>query len=105
MQPSLRFEFATATRIIFGAGTLKEVGSLAATLGRKALIVTGRNTTRAAPLLKLLAIPHEIFSVPGEPTVHEVIKGAEHARSEQCDLVIGYGGGSALDAAKAIAAL
>lgn len=105
MPASLRFEFATATRIIYGAGTLKEVVPLAATLGRKALVVTGRNTARAAPLLKLLTIPRASFSVAGEPTVPEMIRGAEHARAEQCDLVIGFGGGSALDAAKAIAAL
>lgn len=99
---SLRFEFATANRIIFGAGTLKEAGPLAA--GSKVLVVIGRNQTRAAPLLKLLSA-HSIFPVAGEPTVQTIIAGVEHARAERCDLVIGFGGGSALDAAKAIAAL
>jgi alcohol dehydrogenase class IV len=102
---SLRFEFATAGRIIFGAGALKEIGPVAAALGRKVLVVTGRNSKRAAPLLKLLSIPHALFSVPGEPTLQIVCEGAECLRAEGCDVVIGFGGGSAIDAAKAIAAL
>ena len=43
----MRFEFATATRIIFGAGVLHEVGPLAAEMGRKALVVTGGSPERA----------------------------------------------------------
>lgn len=100
---SLRFEFATAGRIIFGAGMLKEAGPIAAALGRKALVVTGRDSSRAGPLLKLLAIPQAIFPVPGEPTLQMIADGV--ARASGCDLVIGFGGGSAIDAAKAIAAL
>ena len=50
-----RFEFATATRIIFGAGALGEVGPQARAMGRQALVVTGRATERAASLLDLLA--------------------------------------------------
>jgi alcohol dehydrogenase class IV len=102
---SARFEFATANRIIFGAGTLKEAGPIAAATGGKALVVTGHNVSRAGPLLKLLTIPQATFPVAGEPTLQMVAKGVEHARAERCDLVIGFGGGSALDAAKAIAAL
>jgi len=102
------FEFATATRIVFGAGTLRQVGPMAAEMGGRALVVTGRTTGRAAPLLDALAgqgIDHVTFPVPGEPTVELVRLGAERARQERCDLVIGFGGGSALDTGKAIAAL
>ncbi|HTD88024.1 MAG TPA: iron-containing alcohol dehydrogenase [Candidatus Binatia bacterium] len=102
---SLRFEFATAGRIIFGAGTLKEAGPIAAASGRKALVVSGRDSSRAAPLLKVLTIPHATFSVVGEPTLRIIASGLENARAQQCDMVIGFGGGSAIDAAKAIAAL
>lgn len=102
---SVRFEFATANRIIFGAGALKEAGPIAAATGARALVVTGSNISRAAPLLKILTIPCATFSVSGEPTLNIVAKGVEHARAERCDVVIGFGGGSALDAAKAIAAL
>jgi alcohol dehydrogenase class IV len=50
----LKFEFATAARIIFGAGSLRGVGPLAKELGQAALVVTGRTPRRAEPLLALL---------------------------------------------------
>jgi len=50
----MRFEFTTATRIIFGAGTLREVGALAAEMGKRALVVTGQTIVRATPLLDAL---------------------------------------------------
>jgi alcohol dehydrogenase class IV len=104
----MRFEFATATRIIFGAGTLREIGPLAADMGRRALVVTGRDAARAEPLLNALSaegIGATLFAVPGEPTTELARQGTAQARQATCDLVIGLGGGSALDAGKAIAAL
>jgi len=104
----MTFEFATAQRILFGPGKLAEAGGIAASLGRRALIVTGANPQRAEPLIQLLrqaAIEHASLPVTGEPAVVDAVKGATLARERQCDLVIGFGGGSALDAAKAIAAL
>lgn len=104
----MRFEFATAQRIVFGPGTLGEVPALAKGLGSRPLVVTGRSPARAARLLQLLP-PHglasHLFTVEGEPTTDRVRVGVETARAAGCDLVIGYGGGSALDTAKAIAAL
>ena len=47
----MRFEFATATRIVFGTGVLKEAGAIAAVLGKRAFVVTEREGERAAPLL------------------------------------------------------
>ena len=104
----MRFEFATATRIIFGAGTLREVGPIAAEMGRRALVVTGRTPARARPVLDALAaqgVDTITFSVAGEPTTEVVRLGTQRARETDCDLVIGFGGGSALDSGKAIAAL
>jgi len=104
----MRFEFATATRIIFGAGKLKQIGPIAAEMGHRALVVTGLATARTQPLLDLLVaqgIDREIFPVSGEPTLELVQQGLQHARLATCDLVIGFGGGSAMDAGKAIAAL
>ncbi len=104
----MRFEFATASRIIFGPGTLKEVGASARSFGARPLVVTGRNPARAAKLLDLLAgdgLPAATFAVAGEPSTDCVLAGVKQAREAGCDLVIGFGGGSALDAAKAIAAL
>jgi len=104
----MRFEFATATRIVFGPGTLKQIGPLAADMGRRALVVTGSSVERAAPLLSALAaqgIEHITWPTSGEPTTALVLRGVEQARRAACDLVIGLGGGSVLDTGKAIAAL
>lgn len=104
----MTFEFSTAGRILFGSGTLAQAAPAAAGLGRRALVVTGRNTDRARPLLDALKkenVGTELFLVGGEPTVADVLKAVELARSAQCDLVIGFGGGSVIDLAKAAAAL
>jgi alcohol dehydrogenase class IV len=98
----MRFEFATAARIVFGRGAVAELAKIAREFGRRALLVTGRDAERAAPVRSAVAC--EVFSVSGEPTVEMVRRGAAVAR-DGCDVVIGFGGGSAIDAAKAIAAL
>lgn len=104
----MRFEFATATRIIFGPGTLDQAGPAAASMGSRAMVVLGRSAVRAAALLAGLA-QHGIVTtelqVAGEPTTALVLDGLELARKEHCDLVVGFGGGSVLDTAKAIAVL
>lgn len=104
----MRFEFATATRIIFGRGTVNEVGSAAAQMGKRAFIVTGRSTERAAPVLQQLkerGIECRTFSVPGEPTTTIIKQAVASAKQARSDIVISIGGGSALDAGKAIAAM
>ena len=104
----MNFEFATATRIVFGAGKLAEAGPLAASLGKRALLVTGAHPTRSdglAAQLARLGIETTRYSVAGEPTVELARQGAETARRENVDLVIALGGGSVIDAGKAIAAL
>jgi len=104
----MRFEFATAMRIVFGPGAVREVAPAAKTLGRRALVVTGRSTERAAGLVAELAaagVSCALLSVSEEPSVNLVRQGRKFAHDERCDLVIGFGGGSALDAAKTIAAL
>ena len=104
----MKFEFATATRIVFGPGTLREIGSLAKPFGPRALVVTGRNSSRAEPLRKHLeasGVNATVFPVSGEPEISTIENGVALAKRERCELVIGFGGGSALDAAKAIAAM
>jgi len=104
----MRFEFATATRIVFGRGTVREVAPAAQAMGRRALLVTGRSLDRAKPLarqLKDVGVESRPFAVEGEPTADVARTGAACARANQCDLVIAFGGGSALDAGKAIAAM
>ena len=104
----MRFEFATATQIVFGTGPLREAGPLAKSLGRRALVVQGSNPRRAARLLEALpsvGVAAATYSIAGEPELSTVERGVARARNEQCDLVIGFGGGSVIDAAKAIAAM
>ena len=104
----MRFEFATATRILFGPGTIRDVAPAARGMGQRALVVTGQNKSRAAGLLDSLTsagLQRVSFAVAGEPTTHLVQSGAELARSESVELVIAIGGGSVIDAGKAIAAL
>lgn len=104
----MRFEFATATRIIFGPGTIGKVAPEAAKMGKRAFVITGRSPERARPLLEQLnkhAIEYITFNVPSEPTTTIVTEAVEQARLSKSDLVIGIGGGSVLDTGKAIAAM
>lgn len=104
----MRFEFATATRVLFGPGTLAEVAPAAKALGKRALLVAGRDAGRAEPLRERLGahgVATVVCRVGGEPTVPLVRAEVERAREADCDLVVGFGGGSVLDTGKAIAAL
>ena len=84
---------------------------MARELGRRALVVIGKSAgaiQRAEPLLVLLTenrVEYATFSTAGEPTVDVVRAGTTRARDERCDLVIGFGGGSVIDTAKAVSAL
>ena len=102
------FEFVAPQRILFGAGTLSEAAPIARSFGRRALVVTGHTPERAEPLFSALqadGVGHVTFPVRGEPEVGTVRAGVDLARSEGCDVVIGIGGGAALDTAKAVAIL
>jgi alcohol dehydrogenase class IV len=104
----MNFEFATASRIVFGPGKRSEAAGLARSLGRRALIVTGRDPARADWLrssLESAQLSVLTFPVNGEPQIADADRGAILARENQIDVVLGLGGGSALDCAKAIAAL
>ena len=104
----MNFEFTAPQRVIFGPGAIRQVGALAAGFGRRALAVTGRDVERAAPVLEQLraqGVAATVFAVAGEPTVDGVGQGAAQAVQIAAELVVACGGGSPLDAAKAIAAL
>ena len=97
----MRFEFATATRIIFGEGTAATLPDLARGFGTRPLVVTGASPKRTESLVAALAA--DTFRVAGEPTVDLIREGARHAVNTGCDVVISIGGGSVIDAGKAIA--
>ena len=104
----MQFEFATATRIIFGRGTASKLGKLAQEQGTHALVVTGSNPDRVGDVIQYLTnagLQHTLFSIVDEPTIDRVNQGKVTALSAGCDMVISIGGGSVLDGGKAIAAL
>jgi len=102
--------FYTPTKLIVGEGTVSKVGEEAALLGKRALIVTGGSSAKKSGLLdKVLAdlkthgVEAAVFSgVTPNPRSSTVDEGAKAAAEYKADLIIGLGGGSAMDAAKAI---
>src|SRR5512142_2218154 len=107
--PGDAFEFATAGRVRFGRGEVGGAPEALRALGaRRALLVTGRTRHRAEPLRAAMAaagVDSVAFPVSGEPTVEAVRAGTSLAHQDRCDAVVGFGGGGALDAAKAVAIL
>ncbi len=104
----MQFEFATATRILFGDGRAQEAAPLAAAMGRRALVIRPGPGERSALLiarLNALGVETAVFTVEGEPKVTTVVEGTRIANEMHCEVVLGCGGGSVIDAGKAIAAL
>ncbi|MFN8666838.1 MAG: iron-containing alcohol dehydrogenase [Gemmatimonadaceae bacterium] len=104
---SLAFDFAAPTRIVFGVGRLAECAAIVQGFGRRALVMQG-GSGRAAGLVQQLrehGVDVAAHALSGEPTVAAVERIAGDARRAGVDVVVGYGGGSVMDAAKAVAAL
>ena len=104
----MRFEFATAGRIVFGPGTVADLPAIVRGFGARALVVTGGDTGRAVPELAALhaaGVACAVFAVAAEPTVALVRDAAARVRADRLDVVVSIGGGSVIDAGKAIAAL
>lgn len=104
----MQFEFATASKIIFGTGKLNSIGTIVEEFGNRVLIVSGgpqEISDRLHILLDLHAISCSLYRIHKEPTIDTVGDVVELARRTSSNLVIGIGGGSAIDTAKAAAAL
>lgn len=104
----MNFEFATANRIIFGPGSIQQTAPLVKRLGSKILVVFGTSIQRVAPLLeqlKVFRLDYRTLSITGEPTTQRIAEALQQLREAQIDVVIGCGGGSVIDAGKALAAL
>lgn len=98
------FAFATAARIVFGAGCSAQLPGLVAGLGSRPFVCTGATPARFGALLDGLDGARS-WPVAGEPTLDDVRAAVAAAREHGADVVVGLGGGAVLDAAKLIAAL
>lgn len=111
--PPINFSFFLPVNVVFGCGKLKEVGNLTKPYGKKALIVTGKSSAKKSGIydkvnesLKKVGIDTVLFDkVTPNPLTTTAIEGAKFANENGCDVVVGIGGGSIMDCAKAIAFL
>lgn len=107
----MNFTYHLPVNLIFGRGTINRIGEITAQYGKKALIVTGTGSTKKSglldktvSLLEAAGVKSEIFDrVTQNPLTTTVYVGAALAAGTGCDVVLGLGGGSIMDAAKAIA--
>ncbi len=110
MDLSALFEFKCPARIVFGVNSVNRLGEeIGALNGKKALLVTDKGVVSAGLLDKVTAklteaaIAYEVFDkVEANPRLATVHEGADMYQEKNCDLIVGLGGGSAMDAAKAI---
>lgn len=110
MQP---FDFQCPTRIVFGPGKIAELGSLAAGLGaRRVLVVSdpgiseAGHTPRGIQLLKAAGLETQLFDdIEENPTTDHVDAGLTIAKEFRPELIVGIGGGSSMDCAKGISFL
>lgn len=108
----MQFTFHNPTKIIFGAGSLEQLGETVSRRGKRALLVTGGGSVkrsgtfdRAVASLKAAGVAvTECDGIEPNPRITSVMRGAEIARREGCDVVVALGGGSTMDASKVIAA-
>ena len=98
------FTFTAPGRFVFGAGRASELTDIVAGLGRRPLVVTGSRPERRADLIGSLP-DAATYAVTHEPTLQTVRDGVDAARAHRADVVVGLGGGSVVDTAKAVAAL
>src|SRR5215216_485130 len=107
--PVIRFDLGIPGDIRFGAGRVSEVPGVLADRGvSRVLVVTGRTTSRADSIRAALSdagISSMVFGVATEPSIERVRAGLDLLSEAACDAVLGFGGGSALDVAKAVAVL
>lgn len=98
------FALQLPPRILFGQGTIAELPKAILDFGTRVLVVTGSSPQRYAPFLDTLDNP-VIVSLPGEPNIDDARVAAEAGRDGEVETVLGIGGGSAIDLAKATAML
>lgn len=106
----LNFQWESPTNIRFGRGCIDQVGNEAVKIADKVLLVTGRTSARRFGVLHRVmesleraGVTVELFeAIEPNPRTETIDRGGRLARERKCELVIGLGGGSVMDAAKAI---
>src|SRR4051794_36594083 len=105
-----RFDFFNTPRILFGRGRIAEIGTLSKSFGARVLLVyngdapgAGGPLDRATDQLRSALVEVHAFRQRGEPQVSDVERAVAAAGEAGCDVVVGLGGGSAIDCAKAVA--
>lgn len=104
----IKFDFATSSQILFGAGAVKELSDLLNKFSKRIMVIHTRNRHHLEEIEAILRECNKtyiFFKVMGEPTIHLVSDAVTIARDFQCDLIITIGGGSVIDCGKATAAL
>jgi alcohol dehydrogenase class IV len=102
------FEFATASRIIFGADKRLELGPLVRSYGEKVFLITGANAERASWATELFnreAVPFTTFQIVGEPTTDIARQAICMAIEANANVIVSIGGGSVIDTGKVVAAM
>jgi alcohol dehydrogenase class IV len=106
------FQFARVPKILFKQGSLASLPDYINLYGSKIALVTGKDSfihsNRAEKLLKEFArknIDYHLISIHGEPSPYIIDSSVESLRNEDIELVVGIGGGSVIDAGKAISAM
>jgi alcohol dehydrogenase class IV len=106
----ISFAFNLPTKIVFGNGTAQQIGAEASTFGKKALVVTGHSSTKESGTLDIVLasldanhVKARVFNdIDPNPDVESVRKGADALKKFGADCIVAVGGGSPIDAAKAI---
>lgn len=109
----MEFQYNLPVNLIFGRGSVSRIGDIAVDYGSRACIVTGRSSTKKSGLLNRVAeylekagVESVVFDrVEQNPLTTTAMEAAAFIRQEKCDTVIGLGGGSIMDCAKAAAFL
>lgn len=102
------FQFATAAKVVFGAGSLRQLPASTQGLGSRAWLVLGaggRYGEQGRALLESAGSAVSVGCISGEPTTEDVVAMVEAARAARTEFVVSIGGGSVIDAGKALAAL
>ncbi|MBN1362877.1 MAG: iron-containing alcohol dehydrogenase [Sedimentisphaerales bacterium] len=104
----MRFEFATAGKILFGPGVTSELPDIVAAQGKRVFVLTGSTSERYNQILDSLAqagLQATVFHVSSEPTTETAIAAIAQVRQAKAEVVVGIGGGSVIDTGKVVAAM